>query len=82
MFLPAVSGEVIVCDTSPARALLIRDVGRHQGAGVESYVANRVSVHTHRMIMCRQDALNPVKPEMPCLFDDRIVTHSIVKKHY
>jgi len=43
--LPAVSGEVIVCDTSPTRALLIRDIGRHQSAAVEPYVANRVPVY-------------------------------------
>ena len=43
--LPAVGGEVVVCDAGAAWVLLVRDVGCHQGAGVKPYVADRVPAH-------------------------------------
>lgn len=37
---PAVSCEVVVCDAGSSRRLVVGDVGRHQGSGVEADVSD------------------------------------------
>lgn len=45
------SCEVIVCDARPPRRLVVGDVGRYQGAGVEAHAPHRMpstGQKTHR----------------------------------
>ena len=42
--VPAVSSEVVVGDAGPAGGLLVRDVGRHQHAALETHMPDRMPV--------------------------------------